>query len=212
MLNRFKYENTERTSNNKAITDKNKDSLNLTHYYEDKEDIIRTAINKKFKIKFRYAKENGDVSERVVHPLLLFKYEKIYVKGVVYVFCFCELRSEYRIFKLDSISNIVVLDEIFIVRPIDLSILLQNVNKGSKDGFRLSYMICLSYVPEIKLPYYSTGTTNRCESCFYRFDCSDKYVNRTDCNNFKPGPTRRPEHWPKEMLIRYVNSKKRRQW
>lgn len=123
-----------------------------------------------------------------------------------------------RTFILDRMSNIVLLDENFSIGSITLNDLLQNESNNDFGGFKLSKVNCLYHVTELSLPHSFanniksfTVTTEKCENCFNRFDCVDRYSS-APCNNFKSGPTERPKYWPKESLIRYINSKKRREW
>lgn len=174
--------------------------------------IIRSAIFNKNKISFIYTKKNGGVSKRIACPLLIFRYEGKYANGAVYVSCFCQTKQSYRTFLLNRMRNTVILDESFDLDCITLKDLLNN---DGSNGFKLSSVVPLYNVPELILYQNQTNTSKvsytsaSCENCFYRFDCINKYL-EVVCGNYKTGPTKRPEHWPKEMLFRYINNKKRK--
>lgn len=42
-----------------------------------------------------------------------------------------------------------------------------------------------------------------CQNCLERFDCFQSYSYKTDCQFHRPGPTKRPEYWPEEILGPY---------
>lgn len=64
-------------------------------------EVIRTALKKNEKIEIVYNDVDGGQSQRVIHPLNLFKYKNSY-----YVTAFCELRNDIRHFEIKRISNI----------------------------------------------------------------------------------------------------------
>lgn len=65
------------------------------------ERLIETAINKNDKVEIIYNELDGSKSQRVIHPLYLFKYKNDY-----YVTAFCELRNAIRHFEIKRIANI----------------------------------------------------------------------------------------------------------
>ena len=75
-------------------------NINITSPGET-EKIIKMAINKNDKIEIIYNDINGEQSNRIIHPLQMFKYKNNY-----YVTAFCELRNDIRHFELNRISNI----------------------------------------------------------------------------------------------------------
>lgn len=68
---------------------------------DDVEKIILDSIDKSEKINIIYNEISGGQTERVIHPLHLFKYNDEY-----YVTAFCELRNDIRHFELKRISSI----------------------------------------------------------------------------------------------------------
>ena len=65
------------------------------------EKIVENAINKNEKINIIYNDIDGGQSQRIIHPLHLFKYKDNY-----YVTAFCELRNDIRHFEIKRIINI----------------------------------------------------------------------------------------------------------
>lgn len=68
---------------------------------DNKEKIIKSAIDKSEKIEIIYDDISGKQSKRDIHPLFIFKYEK-----ESYVTAFCELRNDIRHFEIKRIENI----------------------------------------------------------------------------------------------------------
>lgn len=67
------------------------------------------------KIVIDYSSEHGDFTQRVVWPFMVG-----YMTGVRVVMSWCEMRQDYRIFRLDRISNIDFLDMHYPARPVVL--------------------------------------------------------------------------------------------
>ena len=62
--------------------------------------VIRLAIKEQHKISFHYIREDGQTSERIVHPLGLFYWGKVWT-----LVGWCELRNAFRHFRLDRMSQ-----------------------------------------------------------------------------------------------------------
>ena len=70
--------------------------------------LLRRAISDRRKLRFRYAREDGEASERVVRPLGL------YFFGAKWLLAsYCELRSDYRSFRVDRMHDHELLDDAF---------------------------------------------------------------------------------------------------
>jgi predicted DNA-binding transcriptional regulator YafY len=69
---------------------------------------LRHAIRNRFKIRFRYRGASEQPSERYVRPLLLAFYGPVWLLPA-----WCELRQDFRVFRLDRMSQLTVLDEPF---------------------------------------------------------------------------------------------------
>jgi predicted DNA-binding transcriptional regulator YafY len=73
---------------------------------------IRSAIGEKRKMKLRYRNEKNEVSERMVRPLGAFYWGKIWTLAA-----WCELRNDFRAFRLDRIAELAVTGETFEDEP-----------------------------------------------------------------------------------------------
>ncbi len=73
---------------------------------------IRTAAAKRRKLRFRYTREDGARSTRVVRPLGAFFWGQVWTLGA-----WCELRDDFRNFRLDRMARIEILDEVFVDQP-----------------------------------------------------------------------------------------------
>lgn len=78
----------------------------------DEFTILRPAIKQLRKVFFAYTREDGLATRRIVHPLGLFYWGKVWT-----LVAWCELRDGFRHFRLDRMSNIVMLDDIFTGMP-----------------------------------------------------------------------------------------------
>lgn len=75
---------------------------------EERFDMIKTAILNKNLIKFTYYNSNGERSKRIVEPLQIwFKYKSWYLIS------YCRLKEDYRIFKINRIKEIEILQKHF---------------------------------------------------------------------------------------------------
>ena len=67
---------------------------------------IRYAADNSRKVSLEYARADGQRSERIIWPLGLFFWGSVWTIGA-----WCEKRDDFRIFRLDRINGLVVLDE-----------------------------------------------------------------------------------------------------
>lgn len=68
--------------------------------------VLRGAIKQQRKVHFDYRREDNQLSNRIVHPLGLFYWGKVWT-----LVAWCELRNSFRHFRLDRMSNIVSLED-----------------------------------------------------------------------------------------------------
>ncbi len=81
------------------------------HIYSSVADdmpVIRDAIRQSSKVHLDYRREDGEVSSRVVWPLGLFFWGQVWT-----MVSWCELRNEFRQFRLDRINKLTALAELF---------------------------------------------------------------------------------------------------
>jgi predicted DNA-binding transcriptional regulator YafY len=69
---------------------------------------LRRAIRERRKVAFRYRAQLGKNSSRLVRPLLLAFYGPVWLLAA-----WCETRKDFRVFRLDRMSNMAVRDERF---------------------------------------------------------------------------------------------------
>jgi predicted DNA-binding transcriptional regulator YafY len=67
---------------------------------------IRFAADKRRKVSLQYSDAKGDSSERIIWPLGMFFWGSVWTIGA-----WCELRDDFRVFRLDRINSLCVLDE-----------------------------------------------------------------------------------------------------
>lgn len=70
--------------------------------------LLRRAIGESHKVAFAYTRADGAASQRTVWPLGLFFWGETWTLGA-----WCELRGEYRSFRLDRMLNLAALDTHF---------------------------------------------------------------------------------------------------
>ncbi|WP_428608337.1 helix-turn-helix transcriptional regulator [Sedimenticola sp.] len=69
---------------------------------------LRRACRELHKVRLSYVRADGETSERVIHPLGLFYWGKVWT-----LVAWCELRSDFRHFRLDRIQSLLVTDRCF---------------------------------------------------------------------------------------------------
>lgn len=73
---------------------------------------LRHAIADRHPVGLRYRDRQGDPSERTVRPLGLYFWGSTWTLGA-----YCELRQDFRNFRLDRIEDATVLDSTFVLEP-----------------------------------------------------------------------------------------------
>lgn len=68
--------------------------------------LLRDAVRIEHKVSFQYIRADGQPSSRVVHPLGLFYWGKVWT-----LVAWCELRQEFRHFRLDRMEAVVLSGE-----------------------------------------------------------------------------------------------------
>ncbi len=74
--------------------------------------LLRVGIKELQKIEFSYKREDGEPSSRIVHPLGLFYWGRVWT-----LTAWCELRDEFRNFRLDRMTHVSLLEEAFESSP-----------------------------------------------------------------------------------------------
>lgn len=69
---------------------------------------VRAAIENKNKIQIKYTRKDGEQSNRSIWPLGLFFWGSVWTLGA-----WCELRESFRIFRLDRIDKLNLIDETY---------------------------------------------------------------------------------------------------
>lgn len=72
----------------------------------DELEALRAAIKQQRKVRFDYRREDNEKSSRIVHPLGLLYWGKVWTLAA-----WCELRDGFRHFRLDRMSNIASLED-----------------------------------------------------------------------------------------------------
>ncbi|MEF2248524.1 MULTISPECIES: helix-turn-helix transcriptional regulator [unclassified Paenibacillus] len=104
---------------------------------EDKEklSVLRQAIRQSQLIQFAYTSAHGEDSERICEPM------SVVLKGYVwYVYGYCRLRDDFRIFRLSRITRLQQLPEAFERREVSIEKLGYNMGqsmRGSAKDFPL---------------------------------------------------------------------------
>lgn len=73
---------------------------------------LREAVEQRRKLRIAYADEQGRASERTVRPLGCFFWDAVWTLAT-----WCELREDFRSFRVDRIAGLTVLDERFRDEP-----------------------------------------------------------------------------------------------
>jgi len=73
---------------------------------------LRAAIRERRKVRFRYRDEHGAETRRRVQPITLWFYGPVWLVGA-----WCELRSDFRFFRLDRMQDVEFLPDTFALEP-----------------------------------------------------------------------------------------------
>lgn len=132
-----------------------------SHYKEpltDKIELIKTAIYNQYKISFNYHSERGDGLRNIEPYKLVFKWSSWYVFG------FCTNRDDYRLFKLNRLSDLKVTNEKFDKREVP-SELLEFNNYFNSTNYLLEAVFELSekyrLIDEYGVGCYSESSDGR---------------------------------------------------
>lgn len=86
---------------------------------------VRSAAETSRKLAIEYVAESGETSSRTLWPLGLFFWGSVWTLGA-----WCELRKSFRNFRLDRITSLIVLDDVFPSTPgRTLQDLIENARK-----------------------------------------------------------------------------------
>lgn len=80
----------------------------MTQELSDKLLTVRTALDAQQKIFIHYVSLQGDVTDRMIRPLVLYFWGKTWTLGA-----YCELREGLRSFRVDLMENIATQDQTF---------------------------------------------------------------------------------------------------
>lgn len=82
--------------------------LGYTQRQKDRIKIVHQAVNDQRLLQIEYCNTKGERTERIVEPMTL-----IFKGYAWYLFAFCLLKQDYRIFRLSRMNHPVILDESF---------------------------------------------------------------------------------------------------
>ncbi len=74
--------------------------------------LLRTAVKLRRKVSYAYQLEDGETSTRTVHPLGMFYWGKVWT-----MIGWCELRDAFRHFRLDRMSDLLILEQRYQLTP-----------------------------------------------------------------------------------------------
>lgn len=110
--------------------------------YKNKMTVLEKSISSRVCAEIVYHGYTNAESKRVIHP-----YTLVFKTGIWYVYAYCTLREDFRLFKLGRIVQIRLLDEIFIKNEIDIASLPYNINWFENEK---NINIVLEISPEIR--------------------------------------------------------------
>ncbi len=82
--------------------------------YKSKLLIIQKSIEGSTQLLIKYHDRNGEITERIIEPHVI-----VFKQGLWYVFAFCNLRKEFRLFKTGRIHSATLLKTKFIKQSVD---------------------------------------------------------------------------------------------
>jgi predicted DNA-binding transcriptional regulator YafY len=81
----------------------------MTQVLRERLDVLHDACKSRRAVRFGYAREDGELSQRSVRPLLL-----AFWSGVWTLSAWCEMRDDFRTFRMDRMEDVVVLERTFV--------------------------------------------------------------------------------------------------
>ena len=81
--------------------------------YKSKLITLQKCIDSNLQLSIKYHDRNGDVSERVIDPYII-----VFKQGLWYVFAYCHLRGDFRLFKTGRIEYAQILNTSFVRQDI----------------------------------------------------------------------------------------------
>ena len=114
--------------------------------YKSKLNVIQKSLDQNKKLKISYHDRNGDVSERIIQPHVI-----VFKQGLWYVFAYCELREDFRFFKIGRIESATLLPDSFTRKDLTEADLPLNFWHESLDTCDVVFEVdkkCLSDIEE----------------------------------------------------------------
>ena len=148
LINKLEVIDSNSTEGNRFIIDFSRwgNSSELT----DKINIIDNAISQNRCIGFKYNNSNGESSNRKIEP-----YKIIFKALNWYVYGYCTLKNDMRVFKLTRIKNLEILEEKFEFKDIDIGNLFKEPELETIDVI-LRVAKEIKIILEDSLPTYET--------------------------------------------------------
>ncbi len=114
--------------------------------YKSKLSVIQKSLDQNKKLKISYHDRNGDVTERTIEPHVI-----VFKQGLWYIFAYCELREDFRFFKIGRIESANLLPDSFTRRDLTEADLPLNFWHENMDTCDIVFEVdkkCLSDVEE----------------------------------------------------------------
>ena len=136
--------------------------------YKAKLIVLQQCIEKNQQLSIRYHDRTGEITERVIDPYII-----VFKQGLWYVFAYCNLRGDFRLFKTGRIEQAQILPKTFVrqdISKIDLPLDFWHNSVETEDIIMEIDKSCLSdveewlgienvreqngkFIAEVKLPY-----------------------------------------------------------
>ncbi len=84
-----------------------------TGSYKAKLGVLEKSIEERKTLFIKYHDRTGEITERIIEPHAI-----VFKQGLWYVYAYCRLRNEFRLFKTGRIECANILDETFIRKPL----------------------------------------------------------------------------------------------
>ncbi len=107
---------------------------------DDKMRVVEKALASSQLLSVKYHARGGEISVRTVEPHTL-----VFKEGVWYLYAFCRLRDEFRLFKITRMEYVRLLDETFVRKEIDI-----RTRPYEKDWMRKTVRLTLEVDPSAR--------------------------------------------------------------
>lgn len=113
--------------------------------YKNKLSVIQKSIDNNLQLNIKYHDRNGEITERIIEPHTI-----VFKQGLWYVYAYCNLRKEFRLFKTGRIHSATILKTKFIKQNTDKIDEVLDYWKNLENQDEISFKINKSVLSDVE--------------------------------------------------------------